>query len=159
MNTNEDRQNRSAHGGVRFLALIIITVVATAIIAIALLVSTHSINVESDALQRTNERYAESQIAIDDLLDASSYLTTQSRLFSSTYHTTYLDNYFWELSRSEQRKADAEVLRRNYPGTDATEYFDAALAFSENLSKKELYSMKLVVSALDLEIDENIANS
>lgn len=158
MNTNEDRQNRSAHGGVRFLALIIITVVATAIIAIALLVSTHSINVESDALQRTNERYAESQIAIDDLLDASSYLTTQSRLFSSTYHTTYLDNYFWELSRSEQRKADAEVLRRNYPGTDATEYFDAALAFSENLSKKELYSMKLVVSALDLEIDENIAN-
>lgn len=50
------------------------------------------------------------------------------------------------------------MLRRNYPGTDATEYFEAALAFSENLSKKELYSMKLVVSALDLEIDENIAN-
>lgn len=40
MSISEDGQNRWAHGGVRFLALIIITVVATAIIAIALLVST-----------------------------------------------------------------------------------------------------------------------
>lgn len=159
MGSNIDTSGERAHSGIRFLALVIITVAATAVLAIALLVSTHSINVESDALQRANDRYAECQLAADDLLDSSLYLTTQSRLFTSTHHTVYIDNYFWEMSKKQQRMADVEVLKDNYPGSDAAKYLESALTFSNNLTKNEMYSMKLVVAALDLEVEEEIAEA
>ena len=157
MDTRSEIQSRRPHGGIRFLALVIGTVVATAVLTIALLVSTNSINRESAALQEANDRYAESQLAADDLLDASLYLTAQSRLFSSTYHTTYIDNYYWEMSRNRQRQDDVETLKKNYPDSDAAKYLEAALDFSDNLVRNELYSMKLVVTALNLRLGEETA--
>ncbi len=156
MDEREERQ-RQAPGGFRFLVLNVVTTVLTAVLAVALLLSTHSINVESDALQQTNERYVACELAANDLLDASTYLTMQSRLFSTTHHTTYLDNYFWAMSQIEKREEDVNVLNDLFPGSDAAEYLEMALEFAKKLSKNELYAMKLVVHALDLDIDEDKA--
>ncbi len=144
-------------GGIRFLALNVVTGVITIVLAIALLLSTHFISVESSALQQTNDRYVECELAVNELLETTTYLTTQSRLFSTTYHAAYLDNYYWELTHGQRRQAAVETLEKNYPDSDATEYLQSALEFSEKLSRNELYAMRLVVEALDLDIEDEVA--
>lgn len=156
MNESRERQQQ-ANGGVRFVVLNVIAVLSTAVITFALLLSTHAINVESDALQQAYARFAACETAMNNLMESSTYLTTQSRLFATTYHTAYLDNYFWKMSNNQQRENDAALLREYYPGSDVAEYAESAYEFAEKLSKNELYAMKLVVTALDLEVDENIA--
>ena len=143
--------------GVRFVALYVTAMILAAALTLLLLLTTSNISNQSNALLDAYDRYVTSEFAASDLMDASSYLTTQSRLFSSTNHVAYLDNYFWELSRGQQREDDVEVLREMYPGSSATDHLEHALTFSNNLEKNELYSMKLVVEALDLDIDEDIA--
>ena len=149
--------NQRQKRGVRFLALNVGTMILAAVLTLLLLLTTHSISRQSDALLDVYDHYVTCELAANDLMDASAYLTTQSRLFSTTNHVAYLDNYFWEMNRGQRRENDVEVLRSIFPGTDATGYLEHALTFSDNLAKNELYSMKLVVEALDLDIDPEIA--
>lgn len=154
MSADSTNQEKRLTGGVRFLDINVFAMVATLGLTILLLVTTHDIALESDALQAANDKYVASEMATSDLMEASSYLTSQSRLFSTTYHVAYLDNYFWEVSRAQRRENDVALVTEQYPGTDAAEYIEHALTFSNNLEKHELYSMKLVVEALDLEVSE-----
>lgn len=144
-------------GGIRFLVVDIASIVLTALFAVLLLFTTQGLAAESQALQDANDRYTACELAANDLLDLSSYLTTQSRLFSATYHTAYLDNYFWAASDADRAADDVKVLQEAFPGSDAAEHLEMALEFSEKLSKNELYSMKLAVEALDLKVDDAIA--
>ena len=156
MNTGSTKR-RNVRGGMRSLVLNVATAVAAVVIAVFLLLSTHSINMETEAMQQTYDRYVAAEASVNDFMEATTYLTAQSRLFFATHHATYLDNYFWEESRSQRREAAVAAFRRMLPQSSAVEHMDAALEFANKLAKSEKYSMKLLVMALNLNVSDDIA--
>lgn len=158
MDTGSSYQ-RSVHGGLRSLALNVATAAVTVVIVLLLLLSTSSINAETDAMQQTYDRYVAAEASVNSFMEATTYLTAQSRLFFATHHTTYLDNYFWEESQTQRQEAATESLHQIMPQSSAAERLDVALELANELSKSEKYSMKLVVLTLDLDVSDDIATA
>ena len=146
--------NRGKVGGIRFVALDVVTMALTIAGVVLLLLTTHAVNKETDELEATFDRYAACEQAANDLMEVSTYLTTQSRLFTATYHVAYLNNYFWEIGHDRRREADVETLQLHYPDSDAAEYLQQALSSSDKLANNEMYSMKLIVTAINLPIED-----
>ena len=99
----------------------------------------------------TRGNYEECVTAATDLLEASDFLTTQSRMFVFTGDISYMDSYLDEYLTTKRRDGAVDILKRDADGTPAERELEEALEQSNELAKRELYAMKLVADTTELE--------
>ena len=127
---------------INFAAVIVAAVLAA--IAIVMLVQLTSANAKEEA---THERYEECVDATNDLMTASDYLTSQSRMYVVTGDVQYLDNYLEEINVTKSRDAAVETLERESGDAQAAMRLAEALQESNDLAVRELYAMRLTADA------------
>lgn len=97
-----------------------------------------------DAAEASEQRYIECDKAINDLQDASDYLTEQARMFVVTGRREYMEAYLDELYVTDSRNHAVEVLKSNAADSQqATEELEQALKASDELAESELVAMRL----------------
>lgn len=132
------------NGGVSIRVVgIITTVVAIGLAFYAFALSGYIAETETDAAAE-EAQYVECSNAVDDLQEASDYLTSQSRMYVSTGRRKYMDNYIAELTVSNRRERAVDVLRSNLAeNKEAISQLEMALESSNGLAKSELAAMRL----------------
>ncbi len=155
MNNQAEKQLNKPTGGVRIRTLNAILITLVAFAAFMFVQTAQEITSQYSKIQKTNDNYIACEIATSDLMTASTYLTTQSRLFSATHNVGYLYNYLDEVNNKQHREQDVKTIAELYPNSEAADSLQLAYSFSNTLQGRELYSMKLVVEALNLDINED----
>ena len=89
-----------------------------------------------------------------DVKDASDYLTDQCRYYVYNKHKTFMDNYFEEANVTRRRDKAIEVIKKYLPNTTAEQEIQSAVEKSRELMLTEYYAMRLIVSSLDIEMDD-----
>ena len=85
------------------------------------------------------------------LADGSDYLTEQARLYAVTSDSRYLDNYFTEIREDRRREEALELLARYHPDTATYAYLQSALESSHDLVYREMYALRLILTAANRE--------
>ncbi len=97
-----------------------------------------------DAAETNEARFVACNDAIDDLQDASDYLTTQARLFLVTGERSGMDAYLEELYVTDRRGKAVELLRSSFSDdVKAASDLQEALKASDALAEDELTAMRL----------------
>lgn len=97
-----------------------------------------------DVAETDENRYVACSNAIDDLEDASDYLTTQARMFVVTGNRAGMDAYLEELYVTDRRGHAVELLRSSFSSdVQAAADLQAALKASDELAESELVAMRL----------------
>ena len=104
-----------------------------------------------DTTANTRDRYEESVAAATELMEASDYLTTSSRMYVVTGNVAYMDGYINEVENVRRRDHAVSILRNNASASEARKNLDAALNSSNRLCDLEYYAMRLVAEARGLD--------
>lgn len=108
---------------------------------------TYSSSGTSQRLKETTDQYISLHDAVDELMDASDYLTEMAQRFSVQGDRKYMDAYFDEAFNTRRRQHALEVMKQ-YPDTEAAQAeLQQALNESLSLMDREYYSMRLVIEA------------
>ena len=102
--------------------------------------------------------YIEWQQSVSELREASDYLTEQVRSFAANakddYDRVYLDNYFIEAKESRRRDNSLAVLEEYIDRRELLEHLENAMDLSVELMNIEYYSMRLVINAKGLDVND-----
>ena len=85
--------------------------------------------------------------AIDNLMEASDYLTENAQRFTVHGDRRFMDQYFKEAFNSKRREQAIDEMQLDPKATAAVERLQEALRHSIKLMDREYYSMRLVVKA------------
>ena len=85
--------------------------------------------------------------AIDNLMEASDYLTENAQRFTVHGDRRFMDQYFKEAFNSKRREQAIDEMQLDPKATAAVERLQEALHHSIKLMDREYYSMRLVVEA------------
>lgn len=153
--TKEEKKN----GGVSIRVVGIITTIAAIVLAFFAFALAGFIADAEAAASNAETRYVECSRAVNNLQDASNYLTTNARLFVTTGRRESLDNYVREISVSNRRGNAVEVLKANLAADlDAVNALEKAFSASNGLAQSELTAMRLACDYYDIQdIPEEIA--
>ena len=102
-------------------------------------------------LEEAHQVYEECTQATNDFMVATDYLSTRADLYVLTASQTYLDDYLNEMENT-QRREEALATLRNYI-SDNRAYVALSDAYQDStiLSSRELYAMRLVADATNLD--------
>ena len=128
---------------------VLVLAIALSCCAIAAVTSVVGENRRSNAAQ---QQYESCENAAHQFMDASDYLTNQSRLYVLTGDAQYLDNYIDEVERNKTRSNSLATLATNSESERANEELRNALELSEVLSRSELYSMRLSAESRGVDV-------
>lgn len=122
-------------------AIVLVAAIVLSFVALGIVWHILGADVQSEA---ANERYIECEDAVEQLSDASDFLTAQARMFVVTGDREYLENYLEELYIVDRRGVAYITLER-YLGNNAqaTETLEEAKDLSDNLAAIELRAMRL----------------
>lgn len=123
-----------------------IGIAAAVVLAILAIISVSQIMAVNDANNLASSRYDECDDATTAFLDASDDLTLQSRMYVFTGRRQHLDAFIDEYSRSTRKDA-VDTLESHLSNNSAHEELYNANLLSEELSKTELYAMRLAAEA------------
>ena len=129
------------------------------IVTVAIVLSILLIAVSLDAVKSYHENreashaYSESQLDAVQLQAASDYLTVQVRSFVVNGDKSYLDNYFEEANVTRRRDTALENMAAAFADTETYDYLSAALEYSNELMKTELYAMRLKIESMGIDYD------
>lgn len=143
--------------GIRIRTINAIMIVLVAFLAFMFVQTAQRVNAEYGIMQKASDDYIACELAVGDLMNTSTFLTTEARLFTATHNPWYLKNYFTEINDMQHREQDVALLEERLPNSNATAKLNEALAYSHALQNRELYSMKLSVHALQMKVDSDIA--
>ena len=118
--------------------------------AIAIAVSALLLNATRQS-EDAHARYEECSQAATELMIASDYLTTQSRMFAVTEDRSYMDGYIEELLVTKRRDDAVATLNRDLEDARAAAKLSDALGESNELAVLELYAMRMTVEAAGIE--------
>lgn len=137
-----------------------VAIVLAAILSLMALVTFEHILEAEAASERHNEAYRNCSSAARDLQEASDFLTSEVRVYVVTANREYLDAYLNELQVVDRRGRAVETLR-SYLGNDeqAVSDLQSALSYSNALAERELYAMKLVATAAQMEDVPDLVSS
>ena len=116
--------------------------------------TSYTIKNKYDEIVFSMNDYTECSKAVYELLEASEYLTNQSRLFSQYHDVAYLQNYFFEINELKRRYIAVELVEMTHLGDTPDVNIKSALFESEMLEKTETYAIKLICEALHMEEDD-----
>ena len=98
-------------------------------------------------MKRATNQYIECKNSARQLQEASDYLTEQARKYASTGSRRYMDAYFQELNVLKRRDKAVADLEKYFKESEVLASLESSLESYDNLTKVEIYSMKLVASA------------
>lgn len=99
-------------------------------------------------LERANEQFTELDEAASSFLDASDYLTSESRMYVATGNINYLANYMTEYEETKRRDAAVDTLRTKSGNAEAADQLADALNRSNQLAEDEFYAMRLKADSI-----------
>ena len=126
-------------------------VVASIVLVVLAIILAGSLVNANRYSEEAHDRYDQCVSASSELMIASDYLTTQCRMFVLTGERNYMDSYFEELLVTLRRDTAVETLCAKSGNEKAAAELTKALSESNVLAKRELYAMKLVCEADELE--------
>ena len=125
-------------------------VISTIAIVVAILLSVFAftlagyISDTKDAIEASEQRYVKCEQAIEDLQDASDYLTMHARLFVVMGNRDNMDAYVEELYKTNRRGQAVETLESSFSyDQQAAAELQQALAASDSLAQSELSAMRI----------------
>jgi len=146
---NDKQQGRGSNdiGGIPIRAIDAILIVLAVLLSLLLFQTTRRIPEVYRELQSNTEQYLACEHAANAMSDGSDYLTNQAQRFAFTQDTTYLENYFEEVSVTQRREKAVETLQQFLQDNDSSRYLEQALECSNELMTREYLSMRLVIEA------------
>jgi diguanylate cyclase (GGDEF)-like protein len=149
MNTTEERSSTKRPASIQ--ALHALALVAAVFLALVATITLARLFKESRHMEESHVRYEQCSEAAQDLMTASDFLTTQVRLYVLTGDEAYLNGYLNEVLHDKNRDFAVETIHAHLKNDDARDRLDTAFGESSNLSKEEMYAMKLVALATGLQ--------
>ena len=128
---------------IRVLTLYLLIVTVVAIVTILMLFRLNRLYAGVQSMQEITEEYIEARGAVDDMRDASDYLTEESREYVIFGETTHLENYLEEVRTTQRREKALETLSGYQEDSGAYESLIRAVENSDELAQRELYAMRL----------------
>ena len=132
------------HGGISIRIIGAITIVVAILLALFAFSLAGFIADAKDVAETEENRYVACNNAINDLEDASDYLTTQARMFVVTGDRAGMDAYLEELYVTDRRGNAVNLLRSSFSeDVQAASDLQEALKASDTLAESELVAMRL----------------
>ena len=153
--------NLDSHGGISIRIIGAISIVVAILLALFAFSLAGYIADAKDVAEAAESRYIACSNAIDDLEDASDYLTTQARLFVVTGDHSGMDSYLEELYVTDRRGHAVELLRSSFSeDVQAANELQEALKASDDLAESELTAMRLAAECYGItDLEKAIAHS
>ena len=151
----------NSHGGISIRIIGAVAIVVAIMLALFAFSLAGFIADAKDTAEANESRYVACNNAIDDLEDASDYLTTQARMFVVTGNRAGMDAYLEELYTTDRRGKAVELLRSSFSDdVQAATDLQAALRASDELAENELIAMRLAADYYGVsDVPKVIANS
>ena len=103
------------------------------------------------------DQYDECVAATTQLMEASDYLTTESRLYVIRGDVADMNAYVEEETVTRRRDNAVDVLRGNAYDLEAAQELEEALSDSRELSNREHYAMKLMAEATGASMPDEVS--
>ena len=145
--TNADTQTQSSKQAVSIRTLSIVMGVLAVLLSLACLLSIQNVARSYREHSEAIENYFSCQNAANEMSSASDMLTSEVRLFVTTQDPRHLDHYFEELNVTKRRDKAMDILESHLVDTTAQNHLNQAFTSSNDLAKREMYAMKLVLEA------------
>ncbi|MBR3147271.1 MAG: GGDEF domain-containing protein [Eubacterium sp.] len=149
----EEESKRSFISRIQLSHLYFAYVVLLAVISIILIAGARQSEHSIVYMQEITEEYAAGQDAINELMDASDYLTEQSRVFVVTGDPESGHLYQEEIEINRRRDRSLATIRDFHIDEHVITSVEKALDASNELAKTEYYAMLLAASGHGLEKD------
>ncbi|MCR5699790.1 MAG: diguanylate cyclase [Treponemataceae bacterium] len=112
-------------------------------------------------LQESTKKYYQAEFYVSEFLDATDYLSEQSKFYIVNQNKENLDNYFYELTKKVRRQISVAKLNEIINGDNisndenpAYDYLMESLFSTDDLVDLETHAMKLVAIANDINLEE-----
>lgn len=140
--------------GIKISSLNVFMLILSVVICILLFLSSKGIKSKYNDSFASMKDYYECAKAINNFRDSSEFLTDQVRLFSENYDMAFIDNYFNEKNKLKTAQKAFDFISEKGRNDDVIVTLQMAMTENSLLEKSELYSIKLIVDAL--EITQNV---
>ncbi|WP_322172842.1 sensor domain-containing diguanylate cyclase [Acutalibacter caecimuris] len=132
--------------GVKVRTLNLLMILISCVLYITLLAVTFRAAQNYRSMVAATDLYIRCQQNAALVSDGSDYLTDQVRMFTVTLDPTYAKNYFTEVNVTRRRDQALEDLG-GQASLQAGDFLQAALDFSNRLTEREIYAMRLAAEA------------
>ncbi len=139
--------------GVRIRTMNYGMILAACILYVIVIIVTVHISVGYNRLSMAMEHYMECMKSADLVTEGSDYLTMKVRLYAATADIKQAEDYFTELHVNRRRERGVEELEGHQDDPEKHRYLELALEKSNELMEREIYSMKLVATAENQDMD------
>lgn len=153
--------NGSEIKGIRIRTLNLIMMIIFGAIFVTVFYTTILVSVRYKSFSNAVENYINYEQEAFLVQDSSDYLTEQVRLFVITNEKEYADNYFTEVNVTKRQEKSLKNMSQYDINEKTMEYLEIAVEQSKELTKREIYAMKLIALANQYDItefDEQIQN-
>lgn len=140
--------------GVRIRTINYGMLLTSSIIYILILYATIHLSLKYEELNIATENYVACVRQAGMVTEASEYLTMKARMYAVNRKVEHAQDYFTEIHVTKRREAALEELEKYNGSQEAYDYLKRALESSNDLMKREMYSMKLVAAAMGHDIHE-----
>ena len=148
------QEEKSIVKGVRIRTINYGMLLAASMIYILILYATIHLSLKYEELNIATENYVACVRQAGMVTEASEYLTMKARMYAVNREIEHVQNYFTEIHVTKRREAALEELEKYNGSQEAYDYLKTALESSNELMKREMYSMKLVATAMGHDIRE-----
>jgi diguanylate cyclase (GGDEF)-like protein len=140
--------------GIRINQLNTTALMVSCILFLMVLLATLQVSRKYRDLITSANKYMQCERAVTMIENGSDYLTEQVRLFVVTKEKKYSDNYFTELNKTRRREQGLDNLIDCDISETSLSYLEHALKYSNALTDREVYAMKLAAVASGLDLTE-----
>ena len=148
----KENETKKATGGISIRVIGGITILIAVLLGFFAFTLAERVDDAQTTVAEGEKRYIACKAAIDDLQMASDFLTSQARMYVVTGNTNNLQAYIDEISVTNRRAKDVEVLRSNFSAqSEAATALEQALDASDGLAQTELAAMSLAANHYQLQ--------
>lgn len=132
--------------GVKVRTLNFFMIFVSCVLYVILLVVTFKASRDYTSMVQATELYISCREDAALVSDGSDYLTEQVRLFTVNLDPVHANNYFTEIHETRRRDRALEQLG-DQASLQAQSFLETALAFSNQLTEREIYAMRLAAES------------
>jgi diguanylate cyclase (GGDEF)-like protein len=152
---SENQNDTTGIKGIRIRKLNYEMVVGSFLVFLIVFYATIEVSRRTQDLVDNVDNYISCEKDAEEVNNGSDYLTEQVQLFVATQETRYMENYFQELDVTKRRELALDKLQKQDTSQETQDYLEKALDYSNELTKTEIYAMKLVAEAKNIS-EENL---
>ena len=147
-------KNSSDIKGIKIKTVNLFLMIVACLLCVMVFVESFLITERHNIYKATMDDYVECNKAINELRNASDYLTSQATLYAVNLDSKYLDEYFKETFRDRKRETSLEVLELSHNGDACDINMKLALKESLSIQQSEYYSIRLILESQGVDFEE-----